>query len=89
MGKMKEEHERHMSSAETAGRVFYDAVARARANWPDLLLQPDIMRLAAGDPRAAVELLIGRAYLELVKAHEATTIRIKDLESGRNRGEQE
>ena len=89
MGKMKEEHERHMSSAETAGRVFYEAVAAARANRPDLLVQPDIVRLAAGDPRAAVELLIGRAYLQLVSEYDATIVRIKDLESGRNRGEQE
>ena len=89
MGKMKEEHERHMSSAETAGRVFYDAVAMARANRPDLLEDRDITRLVAADPRAAVELLIGRAYLQLVSEYDAATARIKDLESGRNRGEQE
>lgn len=89
MGRMKEEHERHVSAADTAGKVFYEAVAAVRANRPDLLVQRDIVMLASGDPRAAVELMIGRAYLELVAAHETATARIKDLESGHNRGEQE
>lgn len=89
MGRMKEEHERRMSATETASKVFYDAVAAVRANRPDMLGNRDIVMLASADPRAAVELMIGRAYLDLIKEHEKATARIKDLESGHNRGEQE
>jgi len=89
VSRMKEEYERRMSAAEVAGRTFYEAVEAVRKNRPDMLDNMHVMKLSAGDPRAAVELMIGRAYLDLLKENEQMTARIKDLESAGNRGEQE